>query len=80
MFGSFLEPQYVPCPECGASVPAFQIDEHECSPERRLDFKLFQLRAEIASFDIQLAAWLASPHGRFETWYAARTRPALAAS
>jgi hypothetical protein len=40
----------------------------------RLDYQLFQLRAELASFDVQLAAFLASPHGRFETFYAERER------
>ena len=35
---------------------------------------MFQLRAELASFDVQLAAFLASPRGRFETYYAERQR------
>ena len=74
MFGSFLQPQFMPCPECGASVPTAEMDTHECSPPRRLEYQLFQLRAEIASFELQLAAYLASPRGRFETFYAERDR------
>jgi hypothetical protein len=74
MFGSFLQPQFMPCPDCGASVPTAEMDLHECSRERWLDYQMFQLRAEVASFDVQLAAFLASPRGRFETYYAARQR------
>jgi hypothetical protein len=38
-----------------------EIDLHECDTERLLDFRLFQLREEIAAFDAQLAAWLRQP-------------------
>jgi hypothetical protein len=79
MFGSFLQPQFMPCPECGASVPTAEMDTHECSEQRRLDYQLFQLRAELASFEVQLAAFLASPRGRFETFYAERDRIRAAA-
>jgi hypothetical protein len=79
MFGSFLQPQFMPCPECGASVPTAEMDFHECSEDRRLDYQLFQLRGEVASFDWQLAAFLASPRGRFETYYAQRQRLRAAA-
>lgn len=74
MFGSFLQPQYMPCPECGASVLTAEMDEHVCSPERRLDYQMFQLRAEIASFEIHLATYLDSPQGRFAEYYAQRQR------
>lgn len=74
MFGSFLQPQYMPCPECGASVLTVEMDEHVCSPERRLDYQMLQLRAEIASFELHLAAYLASPEGRFAEYYAERQR------
>jgi hypothetical protein len=74
MFGSFLQPQYMPCPECGASVLTAEMDEHVCSPERRLDYQMLQLRAEIASFELHLAAYLASPEGRFAEYYAERRR------
>jgi hypothetical protein len=79
MFGSFLQPQFMPCPECGASVPIAEMETHECSEQRRLDYQLFQLRAELAAFELQLAAYLASPRGRFETYYAERDRLRTAA-
>lgn len=74
MFGSFLQPHFMPCPECGASVPVDEIDEHRCAPERRLDYQLFQLRDEIASFELEVAEYLASVRGRFDLYYAQRQR------
>ena len=64
----------MPCAECGASVPVGASDEHVCSEQRRLAYELFKLRAEVAAFEDQLAAYLDSPRGRFELWYADRER------
>ena len=64
----------MPCDECGASVPVGGRGEHVCSEPRRLDYQLFQLRAELAAFEDQFAAYLESPQGRFELWYAERER------
>ena len=55
-------------------MPTAEMDTHECSRDRWLDYQMFQLRAEVASFDVQLAAFLASPRGRFEQYYAERDR------
>lgn len=74
MFGSFPQPRYMPCLECGASVEHTEADAHICDGERLLDFRLFQLREEIAAFDAQLAEWLASARGRFAAWVAERDR------
>ena len=38
MFG-FVQPQYRPCGECGASVPVSEEDTHECDLQRWLDDK-----------------------------------------
>jgi hypothetical protein len=35
---------------------------------------MFQLRDGIAGFDAALDAFLESPRGRFDVWYAARRR------
>jgi hypothetical protein len=64
----------MPCPECGASLARQVVSEHVCDEERRLNFRLFQLREEIAAFDAQLTAWLASARGRFAIWIAERDR------
>ena len=71
-------PTHMPCPECGASVARSEGDTHQCEPERRLDFVMFELRSEVASFDRCLQDYLASPQGRFEQWDAEqrRKRPA----
>jgi hypothetical protein len=74
MFAFFAHSRYLPCPECGVSLANEIADEHVCDRERRLDYQLLQLRGGISRFDADLAAYLASPQGRFEAWYAERTR------
>jgi hypothetical protein len=39
-----------------------------------LDFRLFELREEIAAFDPQFSAWLVTARGRFAAWIAERDR------
>ena len=76
MFGLFPQSRYMPCAECGASVDRAGAGAHVCDTERLLDFRLFELREEIAAFDAQLAAWLVSARGRFAAWIAERDRHA----
>ena len=64
----------MPCDECGVSVARGEAHEHVCDPERRLDYRMFQLRNEIARFGAELETYLESPRGRFEIWWAARRR------
>ena len=64
----------MPCTECGASVRVNAREGHTCDPERRLEYHLFQLRDEVAGFDLGLGAYLDSPQGRFEQWLAERER------
>lgn len=64
----------MPCTDCGASVERVKRHAHECDRERLLDYRLVQLRAEIAAFDEQLTAWLKSVHGRFAVWLAEHKR------
>src|SRR6266508_4098365 len=71
---AFSKPQYMPCAECGASVAQKESELHVCERERRLDFAVFQLRGERGQFDEQVAAYLESPRGLFEAWYAAQRR------
>jgi hypothetical protein len=74
MFGSIPQPAYLPCEECGASLPVGASDGHVCSENRRLEYTMCQLRGEIEALEKHLAAYLESPHGRFEVWYAERDR------
>jgi hypothetical protein len=70
VFGS----RFMPCPDCGASLAHDERANHLCEHERWLDYQVFQRREELAAYDSQLSAYLASPQGRFELWYAARLR------
>lgn len=74
MSASFAHPPFMPCPECGASVAVAAEAEHACDPERRVDYELFQLRAETASLDAEIEDYFSSPRGRFEQWCAERDR------
>lgn len=64
--------RFMPCPDCGDSVDKAVSSPHRCDPERRLDYRMFALRHEIAQFDRLLASFLDSSQGRFQTWLASR--------
>ena len=64
----------MPCEDCGTSLERHERDGHACDSERRLDYQLFRQRAAIAQFDDELGAYLVSPQGKFELWYAEHTR------
>lgn len=76
MFAFFAHSKYMPCPECGTSLAGEEPDEHVCNEERRIDFQMFRLRGQIARFELELAQYLDTPAGRFETWYAENRRAA----
>ena len=65
---------HMPCPECGASVAAGDETDHVCEAERLLDYRMFQLADEVASFESALHSYLATPLGRFAQWLAERER------
>jgi hypothetical protein len=71
----FTSSSHMPCSACGASVARGEQAKHRCDPERLLDFKMFQVREEIAAFDELLSDYLESRNGRFAQWLALRTRP-----
>jgi hypothetical protein len=71
---SFFTSQHMPCAECGASLRVGERDGHRCDPERRTEYRLFQLRDEVSTFDHDLGAYLSSPQGRFAQWLAERDR------
>jgi hypothetical protein len=74
VFGSLPQSDHLPCPACGVSLSHADLDEHVCDRERWLSYQIFQARDEIDSFDTELAAYLSSPKGAFELWYAERAR------
>jgi hypothetical protein len=71
---TFFASHHQPCEECGASVHIAETDEHECEPSRALEYRLLQLRDEVAGFDESLRDYLGSPQGRFQEWLAERER------
>ena len=70
------EPRFMPCPPCGAAVAADEVDAHVCERERWVDYTVIGLRPELDALDDELAAYLETPQGRFELWYAAQRRRA----
>jgi len=68
-------PHYVTCSECGRRVVRHEIDSHVCEQEQWLDDQVVRLRSEIGRFEADLAAWLQTPQGAFERYYAATRRP-----
>lgn len=64
--------RFMPCAECGDSVERSIAVDHRCNPDRVTDYRMFELRPQVADFDRQLRSFLASSRGRFETWLAAR--------
>ena len=72
---TFPTPDHMPCPSCGASVAiADDFGAHVCDDERRLEYRLTELRVEIERFTDDLASWLDTPHGRFALWLAEHGR------
>jgi len=70
----FAHSSHMPCPECGASVACGEADVHECDPERRLDYLMFQLHDEVSRFESVYRTYLDSARGRFAQWLAERER------
>lgn len=63
----------MPCESCGASVAAAAENDHVCEWDRWLDYRVFQERGDVEG---EVTAFLDSPRGRFELWYAERQRRA----
>ena len=71
---AFPSPDRLPCPDCGASLPAAGDPGHVCDDERRLDYRLVELGPGIDRFDADLADWLETPDGRFARFIAEQGR------
>jgi len=70
----FPQPRYMPCSECGAAVERANTDEHVCDRAQLVEYQMFQLRDEVAAVEGEFGAYLDSPSGRFELWWAERER------
>jgi hypothetical protein len=73
VFGGFAL-RFIPCEDCGVSVAKSEYPTHVCEPERRLTYQMIQRQDDIARVESEIRTYLDSPRGRFESWYAERTR------
>jgi len=69
---------YTSCPACGTSVghESLQTELHVCDERQRDDYEASLALAEAFLFDLEWREYLDSPRGRFEAFYAARSRRA----
>jgi NAD-dependent SIR2 family protein deacetylase len=74
VFAYYPQAQFQPCPDCGAPVAEDQDELHRCDRRRLVEYQMLLLRPEIVAFEDEFAAWLHTPRGRFEAYYAARQR------
>lgn len=70
----FIPGAFVACPDCGATIPCGLQNEHECDPERLVDFQMVKLAPSLYELYREISAWLDTPAGQFEQRYAARDR------
>jgi hypothetical protein len=68
-------PGYLDCPECGTSVPLPTLEPHRCDERHRQDHGGRLAASEADAFAAEFGLFLATRHGRFEAYYAARSRP-----
>jgi hypothetical protein len=66
--------RYIACPECGALVERDGSDGHECEQEQWIEFQVSHVRPELDRLESELHAFLTTPQGSFELWYAERQR------
>ena len=64
---TFGHPLFARCLDCGAAVACATWHEHVCDRERLVEHQLNGVEDEID-------AYLASPRGLFESWWATRER------
>ena len=73
VFGGFPL-RFIACESCGLSVAKSEYAAHACEPERRVAYQMIQHQDDIARVEKEIRTYLDSPRGRFESWYAERTR------
>lgn len=68
------DPHIVTCSGCGTELPARDLRLHVCDWWRWLDHQVHLRRDELGGFELELGAYLGSPRGQFDLWYAERER------
>lgn len=64
------------CSGCAEELPARDLRLHVCDWWRWLDHQVELRRDELLGFECELGAYLESPRGQFDLWYAERERVA----
>jgi hypothetical protein len=67
-------PGLIRCEECGVAVAEAAIDEHVCEHERWVTYQAEKLRDGVERLETDITVFLESARGRFELWYAERSR------
>jgi hypothetical protein len=70
-------PDYLNCLECGTSVSTDAIDSHACDDRHRREHHDRTAAAQVEELEADIRNFLQSPRGRFELYYAQRTRRGL---
>ena len=66
--------RYIACAECGALIERDGSDSHDCQPEQWIEFQVSHVRRELERLEEEFQAFLVTPQGSFEVWYAQRQR------
>jgi hypothetical protein len=64
----------LPCPGCGEVLIPEALRFHLCDWWSWLDHQVDLRRSELGRFESELGAYLDSPRGRFDLWYAEHRR------
>jgi hypothetical protein len=65
---------FTTCTECGVTIPLAAEEEHECRHDQWIAHQVGRVSGEIERIDVELADYLETAHGKFDLWYAQRTR------
>jgi hypothetical protein len=65
---------YERCCDCGISIPLGMGDEHVCEREQWISYQVDKASRELRNIDAELRHYLETPQGRFDLWYAQRSR------
>lgn len=65
---------FTTCSECGVIVPLARVQDHECEHDKWVAYQVARARGELDRIESEVASYLETSHGRFEAWYAERTR------
>jgi hypothetical protein len=69
---------FTACGGCGVILPIGRLSEHECEHDRWVSYQVGCFCSDLERIDAELAGYLRTSRGRFEAWYAERSRLGVA--